>query len=244
MEATLSATPGSEPPASERTARPWTAGRVTGLIAASIGVLVGLGAIAAGTAGVVFDQTQRDSSGYLMTPYRTYATDSYALVSPSYRAGSSNDWFVTRDILGTVRIRVRSSRPVFVGIAPAGALARYLAGVGYAEGSGFDVTSAGFRTHPGGAPSVPPTRSDIWAATAVGAGVHQLIWTPQDGNWRVVVMNADGRSTVVADVSIGARFPDLMTIALVVLGAGVLILVVSGFGFYFAATERTVQKAA
>jgi hypothetical protein len=231
----------TESPALERTARPWTAGRVTGLIVASFGVLLALGAIAAGSAGVIFDQTQRDSSGYLMTSYRTYATGSYALVSASYRGGSSNAWFAARDILGTVRIQVRSSRPVFVGIAPESAVRSYLAGVGYAEGKRFDTSSAYFRDHPGGAPRMPPTASGIWAAKAVGTGVQQLTWTPQQGNWRIVVMNADGTPTVAANVSIGARFPDLLTIALVVLGAGLVILMISGFGFYFAASERTAQ---
>ncbi len=52
-------------------------------------------------------------------------------------------------------------------------------------------------------------------------------------------MNADGTSDVAADVSVGARFPDLLTIALVVLGAGLVILAVSGAGLYFALSEKT-----
>ena len=94
------------PAAAERVPIVWGPGRVAAVVLASLGGLIALVAIAAGGTGIVLDRTQRDASGYLMTPARTYSTSTYALVSASYRGGTSNDWFVARDLLGTVRIRV------------------------------------------------------------------------------------------------------------------------------------------
>ena len=199
-------------------------GRIFALVVAGITALFGVAAIAAGGAGIVLDQTQRDSSGYLMTSATPYSTSTYALVSASYRAGTSNDWFVSRDMLGTVRIRVSGARPVLVGIARESALGSYLANVAHAEGTTLATRNADFRSYPGGAPSAPPPTQRFWAASASGAGEHTLTWTPQNGSWRIVVMNADGSPGVAADVSVGARMPDLLTIAIAVLGAGILLL--------------------
>jgi uncharacterized protein DUF4389 len=199
-------------------------GRIVALLVAAVTAIFGIAAIAAGGTGIVLDQTQRDSSGYLMTSPRPYATGTYALVSASYRAGPSNDWFVTRDLLGTVRLRVSSSRPVFVGIAPASAVSSYLATVARAQGDSLSTRSGDYRDYPGGAPSAPPGTQRFWSASASGAGTHTLSWTPQDGTWRIVVMNADGSRGVAAAVSVGAQMANLLTIGIAVLGAGLLLL--------------------
>ena len=52
----------------------------------------------------------------------------------------------------------------------------------------------------------------------MGAGDRTLTWRPQNGGSRIVLMNADGSSGLSASVSIGARFPDLLTVAIAVLG--------------------------
>src|SRR5690242_7929230 len=141
----------------------WGAGRVIALIAASILALVSLGLMAAGGTGIVLDQTQRDSSGYLMTSTEPYSTSTYALVSGSYRGGTSGDWFVNRDLIGTVKLRVSSARPVFVGIGPENAVNTYLAGVAHATGDSLGTPSTDFRTSPGGAPTAPPKTRTFWA---------------------------------------------------------------------------------
>jgi Domain of unknown function (DUF4389) len=58
------------------TAKPsWGAGRVIAVVVSSLAVLAGLVALAGGGTALVFDQTQRDASGYLMTDSTAYSTN-------------------------------------------------------------------------------------------------------------------------------------------------------------------------
>ena len=229
------------PPAATaaRTPERWGPGRVIALIAASLLALASFGLLAAGGTGIVLDQTQRDSSGYLMTSTEPYSTSAYALVSGSYRGGTSGDWFVNRDLIGTVKLGVTSTRPVFIGIGPESAVNTYLSGVAYAHGSNLTTPSGDFRTHPGGAPATPPAAQTFWSASSTGSGHQTLTWKPRAGNWRIVLMNANGSAGVSSDVSIGARMPHLLTIAIVAAGAGLMLLLVSGAGIYLAVRPRT-----
>jgi len=216
----------------------WGFGRVLAMVLGSLALLAALAALAAGGAAVVLDQTQRDAGGYLMTSSTAYSTGTYALVSDSYRAGTAGDWFVARDLLGTVRIRVDSRAPVFVGIGPAAAVDDYLAGVGHEVATRFDSSRSSFRLQSGGAPAAPPTAEGFWAATATGAGRQTVTWTPESGDWRIVLMNADGTPGVTSAVAVGARVPDLLWIGVGLLAAGGLLLLAGGGAIYGASARR------
>lgn len=219
----------AEPRSAARAIQPRTlsVGRVASLMVAAILGLISLGAMAAGVVGIVANGTQRDSSGYLMTSAEPYATSTYALVSASYRGGTSGDALVPRDVLGTVRIRIQSGRPVFVGIAPAASVNAYLANVARAQGASFAVSGT-FNTYRGVAPVSSPSSQRFWSARTIGAGRRMLSWAPRAGNWRIVLMNADASKGVRARVSVGARVPHLLTIATASLGAGILLILLAG----------------
>jgi hypothetical protein len=219
-------------------AQRWGAGRIIGTILASLGVLVAVAAIAAGVVGIVFDQTQRDAAGYLMTSSQRYDTGSYAFLSRSYRTGAEANWFVARDLLGTVRVRATSVTPVFVGIGPVADVDAYLAGVRREVGSGFDGHRSDFRPRGAHAPAGPPTAQGFWVARAVGPGTQVLTWSPKKGSWRVVLMNADGSRGVDASVSVGAELPHLLGIGLGAAAFGGLLLLLSGGGLYAAVHRR------
>jgi len=215
----------------------WSFRRITAIALASITGLVGVAAIVAGATGLVFDETQRNQAGYLTSAQATYSTSTYALESESYDATGARG-FVARELLGTIRIRAQSSRPVFLGIAPASAATSYLARVAHAQASNLGAKSADFRPQPGGAPSTAPSAQRFWVASTAGTGVRTLTWKVRNGRWRVVVMNANGSRDVASELSVGASFPHLLALAIALLGGGLVTLLISG-GVIYLATRRT-----
>ncbi len=228
---TRSEPPAAGAPAGTSTTR-WTGGRVTAVVLGSILVLLAVALLGAGGTALVFDRTQRDAAGYLMTGSTAFSTPTYALVSDGYRAGAAGDWFVARDVLGTVRIRTTSGARVFVGVARASAVDSYLGSVRREVGTRFDARRSDFRLREGGAPPSAPAATRIWAASAVGAGTTTLRWKPRAGTWRVVLMNADASAGVNADLSIGARFPHLLAIGIGLASGGALLLLAGGGAIY------------
>jgi Domain of unknown function (DUF4389) len=217
-----------------RAGRSWSAGRVIAVVTGSLACLLAAAAIGAGAVALIFDQTQRDAAGYLMTDSEPYSTPGYALVSDTYTAGTAADLSVGRDILGTVRIRTSSDRRTFVGIARASAVNAYLAGVARSEATHFGHPSSDFTPRAGGPPSTPPAVQRFWVASTSGSGSQMLTWKPAGGSWRIVVMNATASRGVQTQLSIGAQFPHLLTISLVALGIGLVLLMVGGGGLYLA----------
>ena len=216
----------------------WGPGRVIALALACLAAVASLALLAAGGAGIVFDQTQRDAGGYVMTSPTPYSTSTYALVSASYRGGTAGDWFVNRDVIGTVKLHVNSTRPVFIGIGPERAVNDYLAGVAQARGSSFTATNAQFRTYSGRAPLTRPTVQRFWSVASAGSGRQTLTWKPRAGNWRIVLMNPNASAGVRSDVSIGARMPHLLTYGIAAAGAGLVLLLLSAAGLFIVFERR------
>ncbi len=216
----------------------WSPRRVLATVLASLAGLAGMAAIAAGVTAIVFDQTQRGAAGFITSSAAPYSTATYALESDSYRAGAAAEWFVARELLGTIRIHASSSRTLFIGIAPASAAERYLAGVAHAQATDLGAQSSSLRAIPGGAPSSLPGRQHFWAASATGTGEPTLTWKVRSGDWRVIVMNANATRGVASDLSIGASFPHLQTIAIASLGGGLLLVLLAGGTLYTVARRR------
>ncbi len=224
--------------AAESSSAGWSTRRIAVAVLASITALLGIAAIALGTTAIVVDQTQRNAGGYITSSGESYSTASYALESDGYRTGIAAEWWAARDLVGTIRIHSLSSEPVFIGIAPAYAATNYLAHVAHAQAGDFATQSSGFRVHPGGAPSALPAAQHFWVAQASGAGEQTVTWKVRSGNWRVIVMNANGTRDVTSQLSIGATFPRLLTIGLAALAAGLLILLLSGGALYVVSRRR------
>jgi hypothetical protein len=205
-----------------------SAGRVILIVLGSIVGLLGLGLAAVGGFLLWADRTQREG-GYLTTQTERFATSSYALTRERLEvdAGEPN-WIWNDNWLGKVRIRGEgaSAKPLFIGIGPEAAVAGYLGRVAHADVEDIDVDlfRVDYRQIAGAAPRGPPTAQSFWAASASGQGRQSVTWKVRDGDWSVVLMNADGSRGVAADVDLGAKLSFLLWVAIGLLVGGALIV--------------------
>jgi hypothetical protein len=207
-------------------ARPagWTAGRIIALVAGVILVLCSIGLL--GASGVAWWAQTSRHGGYADLATATYSVPGYAIASDTVSLHMGNS--TASSLIGTVRIRVTQvsgTTPAFIGIAPASAATRYLAGVDHATVNGATGDHGTYTEHAGSAPAVPPGRADIWTAHASGPGTQTLTWATRSGDWMVVAMNADGSRPVNMRVNLAATLPALPWIATGLLIAGIIFLV-------------------
>jgi hypothetical protein len=165
----------------------------------------------------------KDADGYLTTGSQRFSTQEYAITTP--RLDVDAGFLLKPDRYGTVRLEAmpKADKPLFVGVARTRDLDAYLRGVARSEVSdvNFSPFHARYTTHPGSGHPARPAAQDIWVAQ----GSHTLTWDVRDGDWSVVVMNADGSRGVAAAVSAGAKVPYIATIGYVTLGFGLLFVV-------------------
>jgi hypothetical protein len=205
-----------------------SAGRVVLIVLGGIGVLLGLALLAGGGFLLWADRTQRDD-GYLTTPTERFATPTYALTRTRLDVETNGaDWVLNDNWFGKVRIRGESTggKTLFIGIGPEADVARYLGSVAHSsvEDVEFDPFRVTYRPVAGGAPQGPPTDQRFWVASASGVGTQTLTWKVRDGDWSVVLMNADASRGVDADIDLGAKLSFLLWVSIGLLIGGVLVV--------------------
>jgi|tagenome__1003787_1003787.scaffolds.fasta_scaffold20895540_2 hypothetical protein len=216
--------------------------RVIYLLAGAVTSLLAIGALVVGGAALWIDH-KKDDHGFVSTKTHAFETRSAALNSKSldvnlYGAG----WLVNSDHYGKVRLKVepRDGTPLFVGIARTRDVQRYLGGVAHSTVTDVDLDpfEATYSDHGGARRATPPARKHIWAASTTGSGRQTLTWDVADGNWSVVVMNADGSPGVNAGVSAGAKVAWMAAVGWSSLGFGLLLLAGSAGLFVLSARPR------
>ena len=75
-------------------------------------------------------------------------------------------------------------------------------------------------------------------ASESGAGEQVLDWELEDGDWKIVVMNADGSAGVASDLRIGAELDWLTRISVGFLLVGVLFVLGAAGLIYVGARTR------
>lgn len=190
-------------------------GAVAGLV--GVGLAIGGVALLALTGG----------DGYFGSRTETLSTPTYALVSESAAidAGSGADGF---DATARIRASAPGGAPVFLGIGPAAEVDRYLAGVAHDEVR--DIRFSPFRydtvRRDGERVPGPPADQPLWSARAAGAGEQTLEFRVDQGDYRLVVMNADAARAVEVRASFGLRAPFLRRLGTAFTVSGVLLVLV------------------
>ena len=197
---------------------------------AIVGVLLGLAAVGflVGGSGLLWAQaTQRGSDGFFTSPSAELNTSSYALTSTDIDLGSQpGDWFPSGR-LATVKLEVEASggSPIFLGIGPVTEVDRFLDGVAHSEVSsiGPNIDDVSYVSVGGGAPATEPAEQDFWAVSAEGPNTQTLTWDLEQGEWIVVVMNADASTGLTVEAKAGAKTELLVPVAAMLMAGGLIL---------------------
>ena len=213
---------------------------VTGAITALLATALVLGGGLA-----LYGEVKKDDDGYLTSDTHRFAADSRALTTGNLDMDlGEGHWVVEAGDLGKIRLEAKSrdDKQLFVGIARTSDVERYLGGVPHTtvddvEAGPFESFDADYTRHTGNRHPVSPEHAGIWAASNQGAGTQTVDWEIEDGNWSVVVMNADGSLGVDADINAGANIPFLNELGWTALGSGSFALAI-GIAFLVAGIRR------
>lgn len=227
------APPSNAPPRAptSRPRRPF--GRM--VLAALSGLLLAVGWMVLGAGGVVLatDSMARDADGYLMSDTATWSSPGCAVQSDAVLVhGGHLGFTLPHRMLGEFHARAHPAgdHGVFIGIASARDVARYLDDVARTTLPDPSSAPSTSRFVDGGSPRSAPTDSPIWVASASGDGTEEITWDPRPGRWRLVVMNAEGTTPVAADVAVGAEVPALRTLGWTLVATGLVVISGSAVG--------------
>jgi len=216
---------------------------ITGAIASLVAI-----ALVAGGGLALWGDSLKDDDGYLRTDTERFSADSRALATDNLDVDLGDaDFIAQSDDLGkiTVSAQSRDGKPVFVGIARSSDVERYLANVPHTTVNDINTTPfrADYERHAGNRHPVVPEHAGIWQASSSGQGKQSIDWKIDDGDYSVVVMNADGSLGVDADVSAGANIPFLDELGWSAIGSGAFALLL-GIGLIAMAARRSRTTAA
>lgn len=191
------------------------------LVGASVIGLLALLFISAGGAGL-WSRTASSDHGWITSGSHRYAASGRAIVSGSLDVDSIPNWLVAK-----VRVAATpaDNRPIFVGVGRRADVDRYLTGVGHStlQDVNFDPFNATYSSTRGTVVPDRPGAQTFWVDSKVGTGNQTISWKIRSGQWRAVIMNADGSARVVADAKAGATIRGALAIAISVLAVGILL---------------------
>ena len=221
--------PGAAPTTGPAAPGGWTAGRIVAVVGGSLLALASLGLLGAGAVGLWADTTQRDDAGFVHTTDESYLDadrgaggragrdlgrgPAVAAARPGDRAGPGHGHAVRRPgcPCSWASGRARTCWPTCRAPPTSGS-----------------TTSVAPMTRPTTsvirAPPRPrrPTDQTFWSASSTGTGSATLTWTPQNGSWALVAMQADGSPGVAVTADLARRGPGLLWLSLLLLAIGLV----------------------
>jgi hypothetical protein len=191
--------------------------------------LLGLAIVGAGGT-LLWAQTQRDADGFFSTEPQFLHSEGVAVtggeLGPELDAGPGGVGGWVGDV-DAVQVRVTSAvgDPIFVGIGPRESVASYLRGAAHDEivRIGGEGRVAETRPVDGEFAVPPPGQQWFWVAAAEGTYTQTIRWPVQDGEYSLVVMNADGQRSVSVEAVAAAAVERLGPFGVLGLGVGALV---------------------
>jgi hypothetical protein len=167
------------------------------------------------------------SDNTLVSGFHDVGTPTPALVSETARISDTSPTAGIDVGETTLRVSVRSSDEIFLGVAAASDVDRYLEAVEYDEIRDLEISPYRVDTirRDGLSVVAPPTEETFWLAEATGTAPN-LEWDLQDGDYRFVLMNADGSPGVQGEAQFGVTVAGLFGIGVGWLMATGLVAVV------------------
>jgi hypothetical protein len=208
-------------------------GRIVALV---VGCLLALPAgamfLAGGALGAAY-LFGRDDDGYFTATIDRVATDTVAVTADDLSLGTepgSPDRLI--DALDVdVRLEVvptSDQTSVFVGIGPQRDVDAFLSGVAHERIVDLsDGLVPEYEAIPGADQAAPPADQTFWVAESSGTGRQVVEWEADEGDWAIVLMNADGSPGVAAEVEAGAKSDVVAPLALGLLGVGAVLMAVA-----------------
>jgi hypothetical protein len=218
-----------------------SAARIVLLVFGILFVLAAFGLILGGGIVLAIDSSFKDNEGFFVTGFQPLQADSPAIISQPAEIHWDTGWQMRDRNPVTLKFEAyndNNTRPVFIGIARSSDLTDYLKGSPYDEITGFDFApnEMKLKHYPGTAGPPSPTAQNIWVASAEGTGHQTLKWDIANGDYSLIIMNADASSPVEAHISAGARLPGVVHgVGLGLLIGGIVVLVIGGVMIFFAA---------
>ncbi len=213
-------------------------GKVLVIVGGGLLLLIAIGLLTAGAGLGLAHLTQTDDGGYMTATVDDLDTGTAAIVAEDIvlTADPETPGWVRSALGADVRVVVDPAgvdQEVFVGIAPQRSVAAFLGGVAHARIVDFQTAQVPvLEVTAGAADAIPPGDESFWAASASGRGTQTLEWAMTDGEWSIVVMNADGSPGVTATATVGLKLAlikplvgILITAALLVAALGIVAVV-------------------
>ncbi len=127
---------------------------------------------------------------------------------------------------------------VFIGIGRSSDVETFLAGVAFDRVTDieFPPFELGLSRVPGSMRATPPAVETFWVASSESTNDAQLRWRITDGEYSMVIMNADGAPGVITAARVQLVLPNTFPLSLAVFGVG---LVVTSTGIVIAVLAFT-----
>ena len=209
-----------------------SAGHIIAIVAGCLMILPALGMLAGGITLTVAHGVADD--GFFDVTLDRVESDGVAVAAVDLwdEAADDEDWPWVLDWLD-LDIRIEAdpaltTDEVFIGIARTDDVEAYLADSRWDEVTDFVdrepvYVARGTEADEQTRAVEPPAEETFWTAQVTGIDAERLDWEARNGDWSVVVMNADGTPGVAADVTVGVHSGAVLPI-------GILLIVFGGIG--------------